>query len=153
MPSTSFIGWTAACSARTVSCSGTGRRRINPVTRGSAFVAGIAASISAWVTSAGKIRYLEGDAQCLSGALLIADVDHGRGRIADQHQNQARRPSCFMKGLGLGLDLGADFLADLAAVQNLEAAGHRACPVGVAVGWWSGETVSSYLRASEATSG
>ena len=52
-PSTSFSGWIADCKARTEMCGGSGRCRMMPVTRGSAFRAAMAASSSACVVSAG----------------------------------------------------------------------------------------------------
>ncbi len=56
IPSTSFIGFTAACSIRSEMCLGAGRWMMIPVTRGSAFRAWMEDSSSSWVMVSGKFR-------------------------------------------------------------------------------------------------
>ena len=56
IPSTSFSGWIDICRSRIDRCSGTGRWMITPVIRESEFIALSAATISARLTSATKLR-------------------------------------------------------------------------------------------------
>ncbi len=100
MPSTSFIGCTAFCSAFTGICAGKGRWMMMPFTRGSAFRPASTPVNCSRLIVFGVIARLKRHTRPLRPTFaLVAHIQFCRRHITDRDRHQPRRPAGFGQGL------------------------------------------------------